>query len=408
MAIGVLVLGESGTGKTYSAKKFSPDEVKILSVTKPILPFRGKFEVVKTPTGKDVIREMKNTKKKNIVIDDFQYILGKPMMSRIGEKGWDKFGEIEQPYADVLDAINDLPDDVIVYVNSHIEYDDNGKRKIKTVGKALDKYLTVEGLFMIVLGTMVSDGNYFFSTQNNGADTVKSPEGMFPSMYIPNDLKYVEEKIRNYYYMDGAMSDEEIAAEDAANTVDDSEVVKKRGRRGRSTDNEEAPKDTVAAVDTGTGTITGEEPKKKRSRKNRTVTPEAEIAPDTKPAKVEAEEELDDEDLPFYMTEYAKEDGYYYIPKDNNAVMIRAGQGIPDGAQPITKEQFNAAVSLIAKEGSKADISTVINGETDSFMNVPEGTDEEIPFDEIDKHPELQVKPEDTAPARVSRRRRKV
>ena len=64
MAIGVLVLGESGTGKTYSIKNFNPEEVKICSVVKPILPFRGKYDIVKTPTAKDVIRELKNTKKK--------------------------------------------------------------------------------------------------------------------------------------------------------------------------------------------------------------------------------------------------------------------------------------------------------------------------------------------------------
>lgn len=405
MAIGVLILGESGTGKTYSAKRFSPDEVKILSVTKPILPFRGQFEVVKTPTGKDVIREMKNTKKKNIVIDDFQYILGKPMMSRIGEKGWDKFGEIEQPYADVLDALNDLPDDVIVYVNSHIEYDDNGKRKIKTVGKALDKYLTVEGLFMIVLGTVVSDGKYFFSTQNNGADTVKSPEGMFPSMYIPNDLKYVEEKIRNYYYMDGAKSDEEIAAEDAENKVDDSEVGKKRGRRSRSGDSsDDTTKDTVASVDTGTGAIVGEEPPKaKRSRKNRKV--ETDATPDTKPVQVE---EDGDDDLPFYMSgDTATKDDYFYIPSENNVRLIKKGMIIPEGAEWITKEQFNAGVSVLAKEGAEADVAKAVK-EAAAFMNVPEDTDEEIPFEEIDNHPELQVKPEDVAPARASRRRRRV
>lgn len=214
MALGVLVLGESGSGKTFSISGFSPEEVKILSVHKPILPFRGKYEIVRTPTAKDVIRELHNTTKKNIVIDDFQYILGLSMMDRLGEKGWEKFNEIQQPYADVLKEVSNLPDDVIIYYTSHVERDDSGRTKIKTVGKALDKYITVEGLFMIVLQTAVIDSHYYFTTQNNGNNTVKSPYGMFTDMYIPNNLHYVEEKIRNYYYMDGAKSDEEMAKTD--------------------------------------------------------------------------------------------------------------------------------------------------------------------------------------------------
>ena len=240
MAIGVLILGESGTGKTYSIHNFKPEEVKIISVQKPILPFRGKYDVVKADTGKKVIKELKNTDKKNIVIDDFQYILGLPMMQRIGEKGWDKFNEIQQPYADVLAELNNLPDDTIVYINSHIAFDDDGRRKIKTIGKALDKYITIEGLFMIVLGTLVQDNEYYFTTQNSGNDTCKSPEGMFPSLVVPNDLKYVEEKIRNYYYMEGAKTDEEIAEEDKEKKIDDVEPGKKKSRR-KSKKAEEKP-----------------------------------------------------------------------------------------------------------------------------------------------------------------------
>lgn len=231
MAIGALILGESGTGKSYSIKTFKPEEVKILSVYKSILPFRGQYEVVSTPTSDDIIRELHNTDKKNIVIDDFQYILGLPMMRRIGEKGWDKFNEISQPYSDVLDELNKLDDDVIVYVMSHVETNDDGKVKIKTIGKALDKYITIEGLFMLVFGTRVIDQHYFFTTQNNGNNTVKTPDGMFNDMYIPNDLKYIEEKIRNYYYMDGAKSDEEIAKSDEEHKVEIPE--KRKGRKAK-------------------------------------------------------------------------------------------------------------------------------------------------------------------------------
>ena len=247
MAIGVLILGESGTGKTHSIKGFAPEEVKVISLFKPILPFRGNYEVVRVDrTASAIIKEMKNTKKKAIVVDDFQFLLGVPMMKRIGEKGWDKYNDIQQPYSDVLFALDELPNDTIVYFNSHIEVTDEGKRKIKTIGKALDKYLTVEGLFMIVLGTMVVDEEtekkYYFTTQNSGSDTIKSPEDMFPTYAIENNLKYVDEKIRNYYQIGDFLSDDEIKNMDEAAAVEGVEIEKpkRRGRSGKAKEEEQS------------------------------------------------------------------------------------------------------------------------------------------------------------------------
>ena len=292
MAIGVLVLGESGTGKTFSISSFKENEVKILSVAKQILSFRGKYEIVKTPTADDVIREMRNTSKKNIVIDDFQYILGLPMMRRIGEKGWDKFNDISQPYADVLDAINGLPDDTIVYFLSHTETAEDGKTKIKTIGKALDKYITIEGLFMIVLGTHVIDQKYFFTTQNNGNNTVKTPYGMFDNMYIPNDLKYVEDKIRNYYYMDGAKSDEEIAAEDEEHAVSE-EDTKRQSRRSKREKPDEAKteRESSEEIQKRIDEAGEEEKPRRRSRHSEKQQPTETVT--------EEVEDISDDDIPF-------------------------------------------------------------------------------------------------------------
>jgi hypothetical protein len=344
MAIGVLILGESGTGKTYSVKTFSPDEVKILSVVKPILPFRGKYEVVKTPDAESIILEMKNTKKKNIVIDDFQYILGVPMMRRIGEKGWDKFNDIQQPYADVLDALNTLPDDTIVYLNSHTEQDDTGKRKIKTIGKALDKYLTVEGLFMIVLGTMVVDGKYYFQTQNGGNDTLKSPEGMFPTLLIPNDLKYVEDKIRSYYFMDGAKSDAEMEAEDQSHAVTDVMPKKGRSRGQKKEEPKEDPVQTAAEkIADGRDAVPFDEAVKAADAPAQTTdAPAQDAEPEKRERKARSVE----------PSNVCQQDSYFHIISTDNYVMVHAGDPIPEGAEQVTKEQFVEGAKRIAVESA--------------------------------------------------------
>lgn len=281
MAIGVLILGESGSGKSYSMRNLSPDEVKVISVEKPILPFKNHFDITRTNDVDKIVKELKGTKKKIAVIDDFQYILGLAVMRRSLEKGWDKFSEMQYDYFKILDALKDLPDDMIVYFMSHTETDENGVTKIKTIGKALDKYITIEGLFMIVLGTRVSDGNYYFITQTNGKDTLKTPASMFPSYAIDNDLKYVDEKIRNYYEIGEFLSDEDMKEIDEAAKKADifkDDEKPKRGRRSAKKEEpenipeeekkEETPKpdsnaDNVASEDAGSA------PAKKRTRKSR-------------------------------------------------------------------------------------------------------------------------------------------
>jgi hypothetical protein len=80
-----------------------------------------------------------------------------------------------------------------------VDTDPNGNEKFKTIGKMLDEKITLEGMFTIVLKTVVQDGKYFFSTQNNGQDTVKAPMGMFEAPLIENDLAAVDAAIRDYY-----------------------------------------------------------------------------------------------------------------------------------------------------------------------------------------------------------------
>ena len=237
MAIPVLVLGQSGTGKSYSMKNFNEDEVCLISVQKSLLPFRKKFEeTVVTDDYTKIIKTMKATKKKVIVIDDTQYLMCNEFMRRATERGYDKFTEIAQNFWSlVVEEVNKLPVDTIVYLLCHTSTDENGVEKMKTIGKLVDEKITPEGLFTIVLKTVVSDGKYAFVTQNNGKDTVKSPEGMFGTYAINNDLKYVDEKIRNYYELGELyLTDEEIAEIDEINKNIEIEQPTPRSERVRS------------------------------------------------------------------------------------------------------------------------------------------------------------------------------
>lgn len=201
MGLPVLVMGESGSGKTYSLKNFSADEVSIFSVEKSRLPFQKKLPVMPHATYADIEKVLKGKlNKKAYVIDDSQYLLVNEIFDRARETGYQKFTDVAVNFRNLIHFINrDLADDVVVYFLHHTETDSQtGRIKAKTVGKMLDNQLTVEGCFDIVLLAKVEDEEHFFETQSDGFTTAKSPEGMFERR-IPNDLKAVDTAIRSYY-----------------------------------------------------------------------------------------------------------------------------------------------------------------------------------------------------------------
>ena len=236
MGILAFVLGRSGTGKSYSLRNFDPNEVEIINVQGKILPFKGagKFNLINTDDADAIVDEIKAAAKKykRIVVDDFQYVMANEFMRRSAEKGYDKFTEIGRHAWDIANVVRELPNDVIVYVMCHTDTDQEGFERLKTIGKLLDDKIVLEGMSTIVLKTSVSDGKYYFLTQNNGKDTTKSPAGMFPTYAIENDLKYVDDKIRNYYEIGDFKSDEEMAKADEEHKNE--EISKeKRSRRAK-------------------------------------------------------------------------------------------------------------------------------------------------------------------------------
>lgn len=204
MAIPVLILGDSGSGKSTSLRNFQPEEVGIINVIGKPLPFKKKLSTVKTDNYMTIEAVLKKAKAKSIVIDDAQYLMSNEYMRNAKVNGFQKFIDLGTNFWTLIRMIpNELPEDVIVYILSHLERDNEGREKMKTIGKMLDEKITVEGMFTIVLKAISHDGGYYFRTHTNGNDTVKSPMGMFDADEIDNDLKMVDEIIRNYYEIGG-------------------------------------------------------------------------------------------------------------------------------------------------------------------------------------------------------------
>lgn len=202
MGLPVLVIGESGSGKTYSLKNFEPNEVSIFSVEKARLPFQKKLPLLAHAKYADIEKVLKAPNKKTYVIDDSQYLLVNEMFDgmQAGVNNFDLFKKLAMNFRNLVHYINDsLPDDIVVYFLHHTEQDKNtGKLSAKTVGKMLNDVLTIEGCFDIVLWARLDGMEHVFQTQSDGMCSCKSPEGMFDKV-IPNDLKAVDNRVREYY-----------------------------------------------------------------------------------------------------------------------------------------------------------------------------------------------------------------
>jgi hypothetical protein len=213
MGIPVLILGNSGTGKTTSLRNLDPKTTLLIQSVKKSLPFKSNNWKPLTKDNRDgsilvtrdypvihksIHKAVNELGKKIIIIDDSNYLMSLEEMSRVNETGYKKFTDMAINFSGLIFMSQDLPDDVRVYFMAHTQTADDGRISIKTTGKMLDDKIVVEGLFTIVLHCHERDGHHFFTTKKQGGDPVKTPMGMFDSEEIDNDLNLVDSKICDY------------------------------------------------------------------------------------------------------------------------------------------------------------------------------------------------------------------
>ena len=225
MAQSVLVIADSGSGKSTAIRDLDPKETFIVNIANKPLPFKGwkknytaiskdnqKGNMTPVSSAAGIIKAMMHVNDKmphikNLVIDDWQYMSSFEYFDRANEKGYDKFTQIAANLAQVAKLPKDMRDNLYIFFLTHSEEstDMNGRRRVKakTIGKMIDNTLTLEGLFSIVLfGKVFRDENdelsYVFETANNGENTCKSPDGMFDDERIDNSLQVVKDAIIKY------------------------------------------------------------------------------------------------------------------------------------------------------------------------------------------------------------------
>ena len=201
MGVSVLILGPSGSGKSTSLLNFNEGEIGIFNVAGKPLPFRKKLSKVDKCTYQQIHASLNANKLNAYVIDDANYLMAFQNFAMARQSGYGKFTDMAVNFEQLLEAANATNDDTIVYFFMHPDYDEAGRMKAKTIGKMLDNQLCIEGMFPIVLLADCDDSGYHFITKSDGTTPVKAPMGMFEDGKIPNDLKLVDDVIREYWGM---------------------------------------------------------------------------------------------------------------------------------------------------------------------------------------------------------------
>ena len=199
MSVKVLVIGESGSGKSASLRNFDEKEIAIFNVSEKPLPFKKKLPMVNTSDMKFITSELKRNARNCYVVDDAGLAMTFFLFGKVNETGYGKFTTVAKDFYDMVKAVDSCSDDTIVYFMMHTDRSEDGtKIKAKTAGKMIDSQLTLESLFTIVLNCVTDGKRHYFVTQSDGVTTAKSPMDMFP-LEMDNDLKAVDTAIREYY-----------------------------------------------------------------------------------------------------------------------------------------------------------------------------------------------------------------
>ena len=232
----ILVLAKSGFGKTFSMGQvpelnhvgLDPKETYVISVTSKPLTFPKSRELYKVAqkgkvaTGNryisnnpeeiaTLLEQLLQSPYKNIVVDDFNDLMQDYYMDNALKGGWDtpkKIGYFMGKIFSAIEKYGDSDKNIIILAHGEEVPQQDGRiyLKMKTTGKMVDEYVTPEGKFDVTLvGRSRFDAGQkkivkeFITNEDEFTSSPKSPYGMFPELYIPNDLGLVVAKVNEYY-----------------------------------------------------------------------------------------------------------------------------------------------------------------------------------------------------------------
>jgi hypothetical protein len=206
MSKAILIMGESGSGKTTSMRNLEPASTFYIDADGKGLQWRGwrdqyskerknffKTSDVATIEKCFVRISKEHPQVKLIIVDTLNACMIDDEMVRMKEKGFDKWIDAAVSVYALINLSHSLRNDLTVIFTAHTQtdYDDSGYKftHVKTSGRKIAK-IVLESKFSTVLLAKANLGAYVFETQANNS-TAKTPLGAFEVKEIENDMAKV-------------------------------------------------------------------------------------------------------------------------------------------------------------------------------------------------------------------------
>lgn len=210
----ILLMGESGAGKTTSLRTLNSDETYYIDCDRKGLNWRGwreqynkkkknYYSTRDIPSISNVLKGLNEQRPEihAVVIDTLNTCMVDQEVKGMKETGFGKWVDLSQYVWNMLEEAAKLRDDLTIIAIMHSETirDDLGYSftRVKTNGRKLEK-LVLESLFStVLLAKRTEDGRYVFETQAKNS-TAKTPFEAFSSFEIENDMAKVLEVLSEY------------------------------------------------------------------------------------------------------------------------------------------------------------------------------------------------------------------
>ena len=210
MGIAVLVLGESGSGKTTSLEKLDPKQTFYIDADGKGLSWKGwrkqynkenkNYFQCDAPEQIFSLMQTIDEKQKQIkflVIDTLNGCMVADEMRRSKEKAYDKWVDLAQSVYNIVDYSNKMRDDLTVILIGHTQTSDDGFTCMLTNGRKLNKICLESKMTTVLLSRINENGEYVFETRARNS-TAKTPRGAFDVDEIPNDITLVIDALKDF------------------------------------------------------------------------------------------------------------------------------------------------------------------------------------------------------------------